>query len=314
MRFRAVMVAFLFSGTVALASIALAFALLTEVGQRGRKLNWIQRVSNRLSEYRNVSHELTVPKKRADRNVSYELTVPSRQDVFAELSPTNVSGTNRMQRTARLFFIVTTVLSEYVQVDPGTVKKLEQGIRHAQYRRCIKRLINVTRGLNATMIIVEGNGQRQTMLQEFGLSVLYTRNNLMKTVNKGKKELQDILDCIAHFGMVDSDFVVKVTGRYLVHDDSPFIKILSNPNFDLDALIKFGSFFKPVDFQMEDSVTALIGMRAGYIKKISIRSEAECIEHSWARISYWIPISRLGVVKTRLGIDICPGSNTYFSI
>ncbi len=216
--------------------------------------------------------------------------------------------------SARLVFIVTTVLSEYIEVVPGTRKKLEQDVRQAQYRRCITQMITVTRGLNATIIIVEGNGKRKTMLEEFGLSVFYTSNNLMETINKGKKELQEILDCIAHYGIMDSDFVVKVTGRYFVHEDSPFIKMLSNPNFDLDALIKFGSFHKPVDFQMEDSVTGLIGMRAGYIKMIRIRSETECIEHSWARISYLIPSSRLGVVQGRLGIDICPGSNTYFSI
>ena len=51
--------------------------------------------------------------------------------------------------SARLVFIVTTVLSEYIEVVPGTRKKLEQDVRQAQYRRCITQLITVTRCLNA---------------------------------------------------------------------------------------------------------------------------------------------------------------------
>lgn len=46
--------------------------------------------------------------------------------------------------------------------------------------------------------------------------VYYTLNNNVQTNNKGYKELQDILDCIVKYNINDSDFIVKMTGRYIL--------------------------------------------------------------------------------------------------
>ncbi len=213
-----------------------------------------------------------------------------------------------------IYFIVTASLGETITILPGQFLPLDKKIRMSQYRRCITRLVEVTARMDAKIIIVEGNGKRKTELDEFGLDVFYTNNNRLKTGNKGMKEHLDILDCMTYYNITDSDFVVKMTGRYFVHYNSSFIKIVAEPNFQQDAVIKFGSFLKPVDYQMEDCITGLIGMRARYIRSIRVPQETEAIEWCWARASYMIRSAYLTVIQGPLGLDICPASNTYFSV
>jgi hypothetical protein len=213
-----------------------------------------------------------------------------------------------------VYFIVTSSLGETITRLPGEEIKLNKEVRVAQYRRCVGRLLQLTNGFNAKIVLVEGNGRRKTSLDELGVDVLYTENNKLKTKNKGRKELQDVLDCIAHYNISESDFVVKMTGRYLIHSDSPFLKALAQPNFDQDCVVKFGNYMAPLNYQVKDCVTALIGMRAKYIKQIRMPGEDEPVERAWAEATYLMNQSKVLPIKGPLGMDICPASDTYFSI
>jgi hypothetical protein len=104
-------------------------------------------------------------------------------------------------------------------------------IRKEQYIDGIYRLINVINQeeiKNCKIIIVENNGNRETYLDQFNklCNLHYTNNNFLNTQNKGVKELEDILSCINYYNIKDTDFIVKITGRYKIQDNSEFIKIL----------------------------------------------------------------------------------------
>ena len=70
----------------------------------------------------------------------------------------------------------------------------------------------------------------------------------------------------------------------------------------------------PLNYQVKDCVTALIGMRAKYIKQIRMPGEDEPVERAWAEATYLMNQSKVFPIKGPLGMDICPGSDTYFSI
>ena len=86
--------------------------------------------------------------------------------------------------------------------------------------------------------------------------VYYTENNFKQTGNKGLKELHDILDCIDKYNINDSDFIVKMTGRYILDDNSEFINIIKNiHNTNYDCVIKYGPYNNPVNYKMDDCIT-----------------------------------------------------------
>jgi len=186
--------------------------------------------------------------------------------------------------------------------------------RDAQYRRCIARICEVARELGAVVVIVEGNGMRPTLLTEFTdrATIIYTNNNATVGVNKGYIELLDVWSALAALHIDPQDVVVKVTGRYFIEEESPFIELLSN-NAGF-AVVKFGSFLNPVNELCEDCVTGLIAMRVCDINKIKLPSLHECVEWCWARAAIQIPPSRLIAVQGRMGLSLCPGNDEYFSI
>jgi len=164
------------------------------------------------------------------------------------------------------------------------------------------------------IIVVDNNGKRKTFLDKLGCEVFYTNNNLLPTKNKGVKELKDIYNCIVAYSIQDSDFIVKMTGRYVLENDSEFIEVLKNiSNNDCDCIIKYGSYMKPIDFQTNDCITGLIGMKTRYIKSIKTPLGMQPIEHYWAQVTYLMEPKKIIKVKN-LGINICPGNNTYFLI
>eukprot|EP00277_Geminigera_cryophila_P042233 CAMPEP_0173116958 /NCGR_PEP_ID=MMETSP1102-20130122/49805_1 /TAXON_ID=49646 /ORGANISM="Geminigera sp., Strain Caron Lab Isolate" /LENGTH=286 /DNA_ID=CAMNT_0014021083 /DNA_START=307 /DNA_END=1167 /DNA_ORIENTATION=- len=220
----------------------------------------------------------------------------------------------REQNFLPFYFILTASFGDEIQLYPGTRSKLDKGVRLTQYQRCVGRLLEVTRHLQTKIILVEGNGKRKTPLDDLGIEVFYTDNNKLLTQNKGSKELQDVIDCMMHFNIQETDFVVKVTARYLVHYNSSFMDILSQPGFDFDAVIKFGSFLNLSDEQNGDCLTGLIGMRANFVKQIRMPTEEQSVEGAWAQASVLIDKARLKVIVGPLGLDICPGSNHYFSV
>src|SRR6056300_749766 len=159
-----------------------------------------------------------------------------------------------------LYFIVTTSLFK------------ECHIRKSQYINGINKLKQVIYNLNIEnykIIIIENNNNKNTFLDTLNCIIFYTNNNFLKTKNKGYKELQDILDCINKFNINDTDFIIKMTGRYILEDNCEFMSIIKNiNNTKYDCVIKYGSYNNTVNYKMNDCITGLIGMTCGYIKKI----------------------------------------------
>jgi hypothetical protein len=190
-------------------------------------------------------------------------------------------------------------------------------IREFQYIIGIQKLkdtIDLLDIKDSKVIIIENNGLRNTFLNAFGEEVYYTENNYLPTNNKGYKELQDIFDCIQKYNIQDDDFIVKMTGRYILNDNSEFMHVVQNiQNTKYNCLIKYGSFFEPVNYKINDCITGLIGMSCFYVKQISKPTEHGCVEHNWATIANSISDDKIYIVD-KLGIYICPGCNEYFSV
>lgn len=209
-----------------------------------------------------------------------------------------------------IYFIVTTSLFNHCD------------IRKSQYINAINKLKQVINNLkieNYKIIIVENNGDKSTFLDIFNYidcSIFYTTNNFIKTTNKGYKELQDILDCIDKFNINDTDFIVKMTGRYLIEDKSEFMSIIKNlNNKKYDCVIKYGSYLNPVNYKMNDCITGLIGMTCKYIKMIEKPEPGVCLEWNWAKVTYLIEDEKIYKVD-KLGINIfpCPGNNKNYKL
>lgn len=190
-------------------------------------------------------------------------------------------------------------------------------IRENQYITGINKLKKIIQDLmleNCKIIIVENNGKRDTFLNRLACEVYYTENNFKQTNNKGLKELQDVLDCIDKYNINDTDFIVKMTGRYILDDDSEFMNIIKNiHNTNYECVIKYGSFGNPLNYKVDDCITGLIGMSCLYIKQIQKPNEEECVEWKWAIATNLIDYNKIYLVNT-LGINICPGSNDYYKV
>ena len=204
------------------------------------------------------------------------------------------------------YFFVTTCLYLFPDYD----------IRKSQYTDGITRLINYTKNIeNSKIIIIENNGKRNTFLDDFGVDVFYTENNNMNTLNKGLKEIKDILECIHHYQISDTDFIVKMTGRYLIEENNIFINIIKNIDINkIHCVIKYGCYKSPVDYKCDNCITGLIGMLVKYIKLIKIPGEKECVEWCWAKNANLINSDNIILIQGKIGIQICPASNSYFLV
>jgi hypothetical protein len=203
-----------------------------------------------------------------------------------------------------IYFIVTTSIYNNCEIRKlqyiTGISKLKQSIEECKIE-------------NFKIIVVENNGARPTFLDTLNCEVFYTSNNYLGTNNKGRKELQDILDCIYHYNIKDTDFIVKITGRYILNNDSEFMNQVKNAEEKYNCIIKYGSYANPVNYKIGDCITGLIGMTCSYVKQIEFPNENECVEWKWATIANQIKGDRICIVN-RLGINICPLSNDYFSV
>ena len=208
-----------------------------------------------------------------------------------------------------LYFIVTTCIS------PSDGFK-NKDIRESQYIRGIYKLKEIILNLQIKkykIIIVENTNNKYTFLDTLGCTNFYTSNNFLKE-HKGYKELQDILDCIDNLKIDDNDFIVKMSGRYILEDDSEFMNIIKDiDDTKYDCVIKYGPYSNPVNYKMNDCITGLIGMRCKYIKMIEKPNEKECVEWKWGEVTNLIEDKNIYKVN-KLGINICPGSNRYFKV
>lgn len=206
-----------------------------------------------------------------------------------------------------IYFIVTTSLIN----DDFEIRKQE-------YVSGISKLINLTKNIKgSSIIIVENNGKRDTFLDFFdsrdNVKIHYTNNNSLHTKSKGIKEFNDIMDVIQFFNIQDSDFVVKITGRYILNDDSQFLNIIQNYNNNIHCIIKYGSYFKPVNYKMEDCITGLIGMMVFYIKQIDRTNETP-IEWEWAKVSLLIQDIHLCIIHDKMGLNLKTVGDKVFTL
>lgn len=164
-----------------------------------------------------------------------------------------------------------------------------------------------TLGIKDTkIIIVENNGKRETYLDELGCDVFYTENNTLPTRNKGKKEIQDVLDCIQAYNIQDTDFVVKLTGRYVIETGSPFLTALQAEPLP-DCIIKYSNYLTHSPTRNRDCISGLIGMKCKYVKQIELPNETEAAEWKWAGVTYFIDEART-VNLNMLGLHMHMGS------
>lgn len=183
----------------------------------------------------------------------------------------------------------------------------DKEIRKEQYIKGINKIIELCNELKEVkIVIVENNGKRETFLDDFGLDVLYTNNNLIETNNISIKEISDIKSCIKQYNIRDDELIIKITGRYILHDDNNLIKIIQiiNNNNKPHMIMKFST--------IEDKIVRMViagcyGLLSVYFKEIVITSN---IENALGNLTLKIPkhlICRLNYI----GIYQCPGSNNY---
>lgn len=179
-------------------------------------------------------------------------------------------------------------------------------IRKEEYLRGISSIIKRAQGYN--VVIVENNGKRPTFLDDFGIPVLYTSNNLLPIWNQGAKEQLDIKECIDYFGIQDDDFIVKITGRYYLDDNCNFFDIVDKEEHD--AVIRYGNYRQPAQPKTHDCIVGLIGMKCKYVKQIKIPDE-ESLELDWGKES--MDIKDVYLID-KLGIWLAPGSHDFFLV
>jgi len=180
-----------------------------------------------------------------------------------------------------IYFLITTSLIQH-----------DYEIRKQQYINGINKIKEATKDLTYKLLIIENNGKRETFLDDLGIEVLYTNNNKIRTGNKGVKELKDVWDSIIHLNIQDDDLIVKITGRYILQENSEFMEALEK---DTDCIMKYGNCQYTVTHKVPECLTVLVAMKSKYVKKIKIPSENECVEWCWAKGSFEIPENRITV-------------------
>ena len=113
------------------------------------------------------------------------------------------------------------------------------------------------------------------------------------------------------YNINNSDFIVKMTGRYILDDNSEFMNVIKNiHNTNYDCIIRYGAYFKPANYKTNDCITGLIGMSCLYIKQIEKPNEDECVEWKWAKVTYLIDnkniylVNNLGISLSGLNVNV----------
>ena len=200
-----------------------------------------------------------------------------------------------MEKKPKVFFIVTTCLlqqnfeirkKEYTNSINSLIHELNK------YTNCLHK-----NHLETYIYIVENNGARHTFLNEFSSSeipikVIYTNHNQIPTSNKGLKELLDYLFILKECKEIDdNDIVVKLTGRYRIGEDSPFLNILYNHYNTYDAFIRTGAFMYPSQKKDErdqyDCLTGMFGVKAYIMRNHLEKYIQELHEYTWVE---WVII------------------------
>ena len=189
--------------------------------------------------------------------------------------------------------------------------------RMEQYIRSITQTIQLFRTIpNTTIIIVENTGKKSSFLDNFGIPVLYTNtNNEIETKNRGIKEILDIFKVIEAFKLQEDDFLIKITGRYFLHNDSKFLHAIETLHeTSYDVVCRYGGYNLPKIYMEKfySVFTGIIGMRVKYVKQIQVPDHESCIEWKWAEVANTLDESRICMLDS-LGLSqyIRDGEATY---
>jgi hypothetical protein len=174
------------------------------------------------------------------------------------------------------------------------------------YMKGISQIIKLFKDIpSTTIVIVENTGKSSSYLDSFGIPVLYTNtNNEIITKNKGTKEIKDIFKAIEYFSMKDDDFLIKVTGRYFIHDTSQFVETIKNiSSKSYDAVLRYGGYNLSEIYieKFYSCITGIIGMKVEYVKTIEIPNETTCVEWKWADVANKLSYEKICILSN-LGI------------
>ena len=206
--------------------------------------------------------------------------------------------------TRRLIIVVTAYLP-----DTSCLSRVEQ------YTQGVAALLSVAPSC-AEIVMVEGNGCRATPLDSLGVRVVYTSSSLCSDSaahsNVGYRELLDVRAALAAVKAQADDFVVKLTGRYVVRLASPFFEVVIRQALSrkVDAVARFGSFMTPLaaDQVTDDCVTGLVGATAAVVMSVTLPTggDLDCVEWHWARAMRALPRERVSALGL-LGVGIRQG-------
>ncbi len=200
----------------------------------------------------------------------------------------------------------------YFIVTASLIKNRYEAKREREYKEGISALKQSLQkfpnlAAHSKIIIVENNGKRPTFLDSLGVDVLYTETNMLPESNKGIKELLDILITIKEYNLKDTDFVVKLTGRYRILPESPFMKAVADRSPTTNAIVRYGWFEHKVGLMKKyhHVLTGIIGLRVKYIKQIYLEPNLPFdIEQMWAETIHTLPDSTVQMLPI-LGIEMC---------
>lgn len=155
-------------------------------------------------------------------------------------------------------------------------------------------------------IIVENNGKRKTILDNFWIDVHYTENNKKTFKHKGMNELMDIKSVIEEFNIQDDDIIIKLTGRYKILDSSFFKTVIDNSNI-YDAFMKFFNV-STEQYEKNDCILGLFAIRCKYLKEFEYDTELDIPE---TQLAEYLRKSSCRICELdRLGLR-CKFSDTY---
>ena len=140
--------------------------------------------------------------------------------------------------------------------------KKKDGHRMKTYIRSIEKTIDICKGYDIKIFIVENSGLKESYLDQFKThaTIIYTNNNIHDFNSKGVNELLDIKHVISSQNIQPDDMIIKLTGRYHILNDT-FIKFVMQNKYD--AYVKFFNVCT-LKFMDYDCVLGLIAIRCKY--------------------------------------------------
>lgn len=216
-----------------------------------------------------------------------------------------------------MFIIITACLLD----DPKNNRSYTT--RKIEYTAGISELLKQCKDKPYKLVIVENNSlidrlpfhlkKHRTFLEDFGIPVVYTRNNMYRIKNYGTKELLDVKHVVDKFNIQDDDFIVKITGRYVLDKVSPFFDVIDKlEETPYSAVVRFGAYTNFEKRREKDNcTTGLIGLKCKYVKQLDLPDEDTFIEQIWARKIAELPDDQVCTIE-KLGIFIRPATLEHY--